>query len=214
MISLTEKLNTTVEYGGKEYPVNLAFDNVLSFYEMLDDDVLDDEHKFLTAFKLFFGDDVPQNPEFIVSATNALIDYVGRQPYGSNEGKKDIAGNPIDAIQYYSYTKDAEAIFASFMQCYNINLVKELYKPENERLHWDEFKALFRGLSEDTHIMRIIDIRRRPTDDLEGDALVALQEAKDYYALDAKYNVQSQEQNADAAFSGFFGMARHQKERK
>ena len=211
MISLTEKLNRSVEYNGKFYPVNLAFDNVLSFYKMLDDDILDDEHKFLTAFKMFFDDDAPQDPDFIISGTNALIEYIGHQPYGSNEREKDISGNPIDAIQYYSYTKDAEAIFASFMQCYHINLVKELYKPADKRMHWDEFKALFRGLSEDTYIMRIIDIRRRPIDDLEGEALVALQEAKDHYALDEQYNVQVQEQNADNAFSGFLSMARKQK---
>lgn len=53
MISLTERLNRSVEYNGKFYPVNLAFDNVLAFYQMLDDDVLDNEHKFLTAFKMF-----------------------------------------------------------------------------------------------------------------------------------------------------------------
>ena len=214
MISLTEKLNRSIEYRGKFYAVNLAFDNVLRFYEMLDDEVLDNDHKFLTAFKMFFEDDAPLDPDFVITGTDALIKYIGQQSYGSSEHKKDIAGNEMESIKYYSYTKDAEAIFASFVQCYNINLARELYKPANERLHWDEFKALFNGLSEDTYIMRIIDIRRRSLDGLEGEALNSLQEAKDHFSLGQQFNVQAQEQRADAAFSGFYNMAKHQQERK
>lgn len=214
MISLTERLNRSVEYNGKFYPVNLAFDNVLAFYQMLDDNVLDNEHKFLTAFKMFFGENAPQDPDFIITGTDALINYIGQQSYGSSEPARDIEGNEMEAIKYYSYTKDAEAIFASFMQCYHINLARELYKPANRRLHWDEFKALFNGLSEDSYIMRIIDIRRRPIDGLEGNALNELQQAKDHFSLGDKYNVKAQEQRADDAFNGFYSMAKHQKERK
>lgn len=211
MIDLTEKLNTSVEYNGKLYPVNLAFDNVLAFYRMLEDDVLDNEHKFLTAFRMFFDDDAPNDPDFIVTATDALINYIGLQPYGVTESQKDIAGDDLEPTQYYSYTKDAEAIYASFMQCYGISLTRELYKPVNERLHWDEFKALFSGLSNDTYIMRIIDIRSRPVDGLEGKELAELQEAKDHYALGAKYTADYQNRRADASFEAFRNTAKQQK---
>lgn len=214
MISLTEKLNHSIEYHGKFYPVNLAFDNVLRFYEMLDDELLDNEYKFLAAFKMFFGDNAPQDTKFIVTGTDALIRYIGQQSYGASGNNKDIGGNELESIKYYSYTKDSEAIFASFMQCYHINLVRELYKPVQQRLHWDEFKALFNGLSEDTYIMRIIDIRRRTTDGLEGESLAALQEAKDYFALETQFNAQTQEKRADDLFSGMYNIAKHQREGK
>ncbi len=72
------------------------------------------------------------------------------------------AGGSSDFIpeRYFSYTKDADAIYASFMQCYGISLTRELYKTISERLQWDEFKALFNGLADDTYIRRIINIRQ------------------------------------------------------
>ena len=53
MLSLSESLGNEFEYDNKIYHINLAFDTVLRFYEMLDDERLEDAEKVATAFEMF-----------------------------------------------------------------------------------------------------------------------------------------------------------------
>ena len=86
-------------------------------------------------------------------------------------------------------------------------MTRELYKTISERLQWDEFKALFNGLADDTYIRRIINIRQRSTEGLQGQELSSLLEAKDYYALDDDYNAEMQNKRADDMVESLYNMA-------
>lgn len=203
MISLTSR---TIECHGREYAIDLSFDNVLRFFELLDDPDFSQQEKILTAFEMFFIDKVSNvDADFILGTVQIISEYVSSNPYGS------VAGESSDFIpeRYFSYTKDADAIYASFMQCYGISLTRELYKTISERLQWDEFKALFNGLADDTYIRRIINIRQRSTEGLQGQELSSLLEAKDYYALDDDYNAEMQNKRADDMFESLYNMARN-----
>jgi hypothetical protein len=206
LISLTSRMNRTIEYHGREYAIDLSFDNVLRFFELLDDPDFSQQEKILTAFEMFFIDKVSNiDADFILRTVQIISEYVSSNPYGSG------AGGSSDFIpeRYFSYTKDADAIYASFMQCYGISLTRELYKTISERLQWDEFKALFNGLADDTYIRRIINIRQRSTEGLQGQELSSLLEAKDYYALDDDYNAEMQTKRADDMFESLYNMARN-----
>ena len=64
MLSLTEELTQSIAYKGREYPIDLTFDNVLRFYQLLDDADFDEAEKIIAAFHIFFDESIPEDPEF------------------------------------------------------------------------------------------------------------------------------------------------------
>lgn len=192
MLSLTQPLGNEFVYASKTYHLDLAFDTVLRFYEMLDDKRLNDADKIATAFEMFFGEPVTDG-DFALDAFQQISKYLSMKPYG-NDDEEDDERVAKDPRRLYSFKQDAEAIFASFYQQYGINLVQEQGK-----LHWDEFKALFQGLGPQTWFERILDIRTKDTKDLEGEALSKLIEAKQLYELDVNKSQAAKE----AQFANF-----------
>lgn len=53
MLSLTEELTQSIAYQGREYPIDLSYDNVLRFYQLLDDADFDEGEKIIAAFHIF-----------------------------------------------------------------------------------------------------------------------------------------------------------------
>ena len=189
-------LNNEFEYQGKTYPINLSFDTVISFYQLLDDDHFAADEKVSVAFEMFFGFK-PQGADFAVSAFEQISNYLQEQPYGNDaeeESSSDMQGTPTPAVKYYSYTQDAQAIYSSFREQYGINLLHEKGK-----MHWDEFKALFAGLNDKTYMSRIIQIRMRDTSELKGQELTDALNAKQYYELNENKTEEAREQQ----FTGF-----------
>lgn len=204
MLSLTRSedpsnptgLNNEFAYQGKTYVINLSFDTVISFYQLLDDDHFSAEEKIMVAFQMFF-DFEPRDADFAVAAFEQINDYLRQSPYGDNDddiSNNDMQGNVTKPVKYYSFTQDAEAIYSSFMEQYGINLLDEKGK-----MHWDEFKALFAGLNDKTYMSRIIQIRMRDTSKLEGQELTDAINAQQYYELDENKTEEAREQQ----FTGF-----------
>ena len=194
MLSLTESLVDKLNYHGKTYRLDLAFDTVLKFYELLDDDNLEDSEKISVAFEMFMGF-TPDDADFAIAVFQKINQYIAKQPYG-DEGEPNIDGNGqvVTPQKYYSFTQDAEAIYASFREQYGINLLQEKGK-----LHWDEFKALFAGLGPNTYFQRIVEIRMRDTSKLEGQALNDTLKSQQYYELNENKTEKAREQQ----FTGF-----------
>lgn len=189
-------LNNEFAYQGKTYVINLSFDTVISFYQLLDDDHFSAEEKIMVAFQMFF-DFEPRDADFAVAAFEQINDYLRQSPYGDNDddvSNNDMQGNVTKPVKYYSFTQDAEAIYSSFMEQYGINLLHEKGK-----MHWDEFKALFAGLNDKTYMSRIIQIRMRDTSKLEGQELTDAINAQQYYELDENKTEEAREQQ----FTGF-----------
>lgn len=196
MLSLTEELTQSVSYKGHEYPIDLAFDNVLRFYQLLDDTDFDEAEKIIAAFHIFFDESIPEDPEFLMNVVKLLGEYVSVSPYGNDVRNSDSTQVPI---RYFSFTQDAPAIYASFMEQYGIDLVEEQGK-----LHWDKFKALLDGLGPETQFRQIVSIRQRKADELEGEELAQLMEQQQYYRLTDGASVDAQTQRTDAMLDALF----------
>lgn len=153
---LNNRLTTSFLFDEIEYPIDLAFDNVLDAFEVLDDKNLRDYEKTDICLTLLIGE-YEHDPielwnhiytEFIQSKYEEPIQY-------------DRKGNPVPVVkddeddkQLYDIVQDAEYIYSSFQQAYGMNLFDVQGK-----LHWQEFRALLNGLPSETILQRIIQIR-------------------------------------------------------
>lgn len=146
---LSERLPDTVMVGGMEVSINTDFYTSILFEELVNDEELDDMQKFTQAIELYYGRGVIRWSDR-EEAFNRIVEfYTGGGPKTNHTDEEDAA--PSQAL--FSYEYDGEKIYAAFKHDYGIDLQEVKY------LHWWKFKALFRGLSEDNEIMKIIGYR-------------------------------------------------------
>lgn len=177
MLSLIDTPLSAIKFDGETYQINLAFDNVIKYLELVEDDR---ENKELEALKLFFGDqEIPLDPDFIESSFKLINETITKSAYQGNSSK-DWSMN-IAPQHIYSYEQDADAIYSSFMMQYHIDLLKERGK-----MHWCVFRALFDGLGEDTPIQRIIELRQKNLTDVPDEQRGKVMQLQQYYALKLK----------------------------
>jgi hypothetical protein len=177
MLSLTDTPLSAIKFDGETYQINLAFDNVIKYLELVEDD---SENKELEALKLFFGDqEIPLDPDFIETSFKLINETITKSAYQGNPSK-DWSMN-IAPQHIYSYEQDADAIYSSFMMQYHIDLLKERGK-----MHWCVFRALFDGLCEDTPIQRIIELRQKNLTDVSDEQRGKVMQLQQYYALKLK----------------------------
>lgn len=177
MLSLTDTPLPAIKFDGETYQINLAFDNVIKYLELVEDD---SENKELKALKLFFGDqEIPLDPDFIESSFKLINETITKSAYQGNSSK-DWSMN-IAPQHIYSYEQDADAIYSSFMMQYHIDLLKERGK-----MHWCVFRALFDGLGEDTPIQRIIELRQKNLADVPDEQRGRVMQLQQYYSLKLK----------------------------
>ena len=183
-MKLNDLLPTTFNYRDTEVDIDLSFDNVLDVFDVLDmkDDLMLSDILELSLV-LLFGENVIEEEDY-TEVWNTVFDL-----YFDSKEKEfvqyDLAGNamPTDTEEEQNtinLEQDAEYIFASFYQAYKINLLREQAK-----LHWVEFRALLKGLPDDTVMKQIVKIRSwKPS---EHDTLETKEEMKklqEYYRLD------------------------------
>ncbi|EHN4248585.1 bacteriophage Gp15 family protein [Listeria monocytogenes] len=175
MLSLAFGVNDIYEYQGKEYKLDLAFDNVLRVIDLTEDNSLSDVFRANLAIDVLFADDMPwprsnEEDEYanIEEKSLVLIDIFTNYIVKENDDGLlyDIDGNKmpsatnnndddVEEIASYSLTQDADYIYASFLQDYNIDLLDSRGK-----MHWYKFRALLESLRDDTTIKTIIGIRQ------------------------------------------------------
>lgn len=192
MLSLTKELENELIIGKWKLQANLAFDNVLRWYSLLEDKEISDIGKASLTFEMFF-DACCLDQEYLFKALKTLSVLINTRPYG-----KDTVGGE----RCFSFTQDAEAIYAGFMQQYGIDLVDMQGK-----LHWDKFIALFSGLTDDTEFKKIIEIRQRSTAGLKGDELQSLVQAQLYYQLDDDRSEEAHQQQQSDMFEALKNQA-------
>lgn len=177
MLSLTDTPLSAIKFDGETYQINLAFDNVIKYLKLVEDD---SENKELEALKLFFGDqEIPLDPDFMESSFKLINETITKSAYQGNSSK-DWSMN-IAPQHIYSYEQDADAIYSSFMMQYHIDLLKERGK-----MHWCVFRALFDGLGEDTPIQRIIELRQKNLTDVPDEQRGKVMQLQQHYALKLK----------------------------
>ncbi|PIO83544.1 hypothetical protein BSQ39_08185 [Loigolactobacillus backii] len=207
MLLLSEQLSEiTTDTGKGTYKADLAFDTVLEWYRMIEDDSLDEMEKIEAGWRIFIGDDSPklateQDWKTAIEFLSGLSEYISKDPYQEDDESRqtDIGGNPIRPTHWYSYDKDSDAIYASFLFDYNLDLIDLQGK-----LRWEKFRALFNNLSPKSPLMRIISIRQTDVSKLEGQSLSDMVEAQSYYALDKSVS------QVNDAFGSMFDMLKAQ----
>lgn len=184
-MKLNDLLPTTFNYNGSEIEIDLSYDNVLDVFDILGmKDELNIVDMLELCLVLLFGEGAIEQEDYI-DVWNEVYDlfFVTKEKHFV---QYDLAGNPMptddeeEEKSMISFEQDAEYIFASFYQAYKINLFEEQAK-----LHWVEFKALLKGLPEDTIMKQVVKIRGwKPN---EHDSLETKEEMKKmqaYYSLD------------------------------
>lgn len=82
----------------------------------------------------------------------------------------------------FDFIQDAEYIYSAFFECYKIDLFEQFNK-----LHWQKFIALFKGLNDATRFMQIVAIRAQPIpkpNKYNGEEISRLIKNKQLYALE------------------------------
>lgn len=186
MIKLHEHLPTEVDINGVPHKIDMSFDNVLGILEMLKDDRLSEVSKVMTGLKLLF-DDMPVGTidELIQIWIETFNNIVNRGEV-EDEFDYDIKGNPMPkrkeevSKNVMSFEEDADYIYASFLQDYNIDLIEQQGK-----LHWYKFMALLNGLSDSTRLRKVIEIRQMPLPSGKGSEKQRqeVEKLKRHYAL-------------------------------
>ncbi|HEQ0830801.1 TPA: bacteriophage Gp15 family protein [Streptococcus pyogenes] len=193
-MKLNDPLVESFEFRGEIYPIDLSFNKVLDVFDVIDDDFLNEAEKcFLCLDILLDRTDLP-----FTYAVDLWV-YIKTNFIDAERPEKpqlDIKGNPMPVVKEKEDNKkvidlslDAEFIYASFRQAYQINLLKE-----QNRLSWIEFKALLNALPDDTVMQRIIAIRQWE-DDGEGSKKYRDNMRK----LKAKYSLDEGEEEDDGS---------------
>jgi hypothetical protein len=183
MFKLNYKINDDFDINGQIYHANASFDNILRLLEMFKEPNTSNKTKIVVGIKILFG----KETDLVKLPIDQQIDLLNKacERYIENQEsfvERDILGNPMPVEQEepaYSLEKDAEFIFAGFMQDYQINLFKEQGK-----LHWYIFQALLSGLSENTKFRQIIGIRQwEPTAGMSSEYKERMRQLQRIYSL-------------------------------
>ena len=143
---ILDVLPETVDIDGAEYRINSDFRISILFELLMQDDEVGKRQKLIQGLKLYY----PEIPQNMTEAVDKMIWFYrcGKETesggHGSGSGR---------AKQIYSFEHDDDYIYAAFLEQYGIDL------QDIEELHWWKFRALFRGLSEDTEFVKIMGYR-------------------------------------------------------
>ena len=143
---ILDVLPETVEIDGVEYQINSDFRISILFELLMQDDEVGKRQKLMSGLRLYY----PVVPQNLTEAVDKMIWFYrcGREAEEDRPGKS--GGR---AKQVYSFQYDDDYIYAAFLEQYGIDL------QDVEDLHWWKFRALFKGLREDTEIVKIMGYR-------------------------------------------------------
>lgn len=144
--SLSQSCPRSIEVGGICYTLNLSFDRVLSAFEILSKNELDD----IDLFDIIFDWLVVSPKVRKLAARAEVVKEIFDKLINFDKNTSDTEAETI------SFAQDAPYIYAAFRQAYGIDLFKEQGK-----LQWWEFMALLSAIPSDTRLCDIIDIRTR-----------------------------------------------------
>lgn len=162
---LTDEFDDSFEYGSFILHLDMSFNNIIMLFNLLNDEDFSSGEKAAIGLELLLFDYEKldnTNPDekgdiFLFILREYLdIDLEGQQEKDQNNEDDDNEEHPSETPQKKTmdFEVDDEAIYSSFIFDYNIDLVEQ-----QGVLHWNKFKALLNGLSEDSALMKIVNIR-------------------------------------------------------
>lgn len=153
MLSLYRDSNDSIEIDGANYPIDCNFNVVLANLELSQVDNISEIVKIRIALKNYLNVSNEQLANWSYEKQVAIYTEISLKLFNSGSNTNEQS-NTTEDKSAYSFSEDADFIFASFMKDYGINLIEK-----RNNMHWNEFKALFLSLSKDTKIVEVMQIR-------------------------------------------------------
>lgn len=170
---LIDKLPCYITLFGKKYQVHTSFKNWIRISLLIEDGGLSDAKTTAKILKLCYRESLPKN---IGSAILGMLAFL------NGDTNFFVSPDKKSAERLYSFHDDADVIFSSFYEKYNIDL-------EKSNMHWYKFLALFEGLADDNPFATRIKIRATDETKIkDADKRRKLKELKIKYAI--KRNVE------------------------
>lgn len=140
---LTDVLPTQVLIDGQLYDLNTDFKTAIRIIQDFEDEELTVyEKNYLMIRRLYLV--VPENTDEAVRLALRFLDG-GETPAGDDENAP---------LLLYSFSKDANLIYAAFRQTHGIDL-------QSAKMHWWQFLALFMDLGAETTFTGLVSLRKR-----------------------------------------------------
>lgn len=194
MFKLTENLASAVEYKGRRYRLNFAFDNVLRFFELLVDEEVQDIDKIIIALEMFVYrfdllkfDSIDEMFAFFKYLLVTFLDI-------------DLDNPPEDdGTKIMDFQKDAELIYASFFAAYKIDLIEV-----QGQLDYRKFKALLAYLDDESAFKKAVSYRvvKIPAaTQYNKEQIEHLRKMKQFYALEQEIPDEQAQANLQKGFT-------------
>jgi hypothetical protein len=148
---LIDKLPQNVKIEGLEYPINHDFRTSIRFELLMQESEKSNDEKLLQVLKLYYGDSIPKN---IDEAIEKIVWFYscGKCQKSYIKNASETEEQPIAHTRAYSFNHDQNYIYSAFWQQYGIDL-------STTNLHWWQFNALFKSLTEDCLFTKIMHYR-------------------------------------------------------
>lgn len=141
---LTDALPESVDISGVMYQINTDFRTCLKTIMAFEDPELTPQEKSSLLLSNLYPE-IPSDIKQAMAQANLFL----------NGGKVNDDENENEPpLRVYSFSKDANFIFAAFRQTHGIDL-------QQADLHWWEFLALFMDLGQDTTFCQLVSLRKR-----------------------------------------------------
>lgn len=141
---------TKMEANGHIYPINTDYRVALACFRALDDENITDLERFYAVETLLLGSEVLEEDEMILKDKIATYLKCGRED--------EVSNDEID----FDFLQDRNKVKISIRQCYNNLDIDRI-----EYLHWYEYNELIEGLTEDSLIDRVRQIRTLDVNEIE-----------------------------------------------
>lgn len=185
---LVDQLPTEVEIEGQEYEIDTDFRTALRIILAFEDNELAPVEKQVILLNNLF----PIAPGDVSLAYQAGIRFLNM----GDESQEEEDDSP----RVYSFSKDANLIFAAFRQTHGIDL------SNTEYMHWWKFMALFMDLGSDTAFCNLVGLRKRvKTGKATKEEKQAAHEMGDLFDLPEIDNRTLEEKEQEAKFLNLLG---------
>lgn len=176
-------LPETVEIGGRFIPIDPDF----RVFVALETEIGSEAPDLAGVISAFYRGNIPQDTE---TAVEKFISFYtchdDRDKYERTEGKKGK-----DAGKWYDFAQDADALLASFLDAYGIDL-------STATLHWWTFRRLMLNLPPDTPFMQRVKYRTADTSRMTKEERNYYIKMRNIYALKKSGPAMTVEQRDEA----------------
>ncbi len=185
---LIDELPEAIEIGGQAYAIHSDFRTALRILMAFEDNDLANLEKHLVLIQNLYQ----ERPAESNQAFEAGIKFLNL----GEESEDD------DSPRVYSFSKDANLIFAAFRQTHGIDLA-------TTELHWWMFLALFMDLGADTAFCNLVSLRKRvKTGKATKEERQAAREMGEAFQLPEVDTRSLAEREAEAEFMRLLGSAK------